>query len=71
MDLIAGLEFTDDLPEGAQPLSAVVCIKALDETGKVTYFIRATDDVTTVEALGMAQWMRLSMESDLLDGDDG
>lgn len=37
-----------------QPLAAVVCIKGLDAEGKVAYWSRATDGVTTTEALGMA-----------------
>jgi hypothetical protein len=38
----------------AQPLAAVVCIKGLDEDGKVCYWSRATEGLSTTEAQGMA-----------------
>lgn len=38
----------------AQPIAAVVCIKGLDETGRVAYWSLATDALTTTEAVGMA-----------------
>jgi hypothetical protein len=38
----------------AQPLSAVVCVKGLDEEGHIAYWHRATDDLTRTEAMGMA-----------------
>lgn len=37
-----------------QPLAAVVCVKGLDEQGKVCYRSRATEGLTTTEAQGMA-----------------
>jgi hypothetical protein len=37
-----------------QPLAAVVCLKGLDEAGNVCYWSRATDGLSTTEALGMA-----------------
>jgi hypothetical protein len=37
-----------------QPLAAVVCIKGLDEDGKVCYWSRATEGLSTTEAQGMA-----------------
>jgi hypothetical protein len=37
-----------------QPLAAVVCIKGLDEQGRVCYWSRATDGLSTTEAQGMA-----------------
>ena len=37
-----------------QPLAAVVCVKGLDEQGKVCYWSRATEGLTTTEAQGMA-----------------
>jgi hypothetical protein len=36
------------------PLAAVVCVKGLDEEGKVCYWSRATDGLSTTEAQGMA-----------------
>ncbi len=37
-----------------QPLAAVVCVKGLDEQGKVCYWSRATEGLSTTEAQGMA-----------------
>lgn len=37
-----------------QPLAAVVCIKGLDGNGKVCYWSRATEGLTTTEGQGMA-----------------
>jgi len=49
---VAGLPIMN-LPE-CTPLAALVLIKALDDEGNPTYYARGTDDLTTVEALGMA-----------------
>lgn len=38
----------------AHPLAAIVYIKGLDEQGNVAYWSRATDGLSTVEAIGMA-----------------
>jgi hypothetical protein len=37
-----------------QPLAAVVCIKGLDESGRVCYWSRATEGLSVTEAQGMA-----------------
>ena len=37
-----------------QPLAAVVCVKGLDEDGKVCYWSRSTEGLSTTEAQGMA-----------------
>ena len=37
-----------------QPLAAVVCVKGLDADGKVAYWSRATEGLSTTEAQGMA-----------------
>lgn len=52
MATVAGLP----LPglEGCTPLSALVILRGLDEDGAVAYYARATDGLTSVEALGMA-----------------
>ena len=46
-----------------QPLAAVVCVKGLDEEGKVCYWSRSTEGLTTTEAQGMA----LGLLDDLRD----
>ena len=50
---VAGLDLggENDL---ATPLEAVVCIKGLDEDGKVCHWSRCTEGLTLTEAQGMA-----------------
>lgn len=58
------------MPEGVTPLSALVVLKALDDEGDVTYYARATEGVSVVEALGMASLAELRLRDALSDGDD-
>lgn len=62
-----GLDFVDDLPEGAQPLEAVVIVKYMDEEG-VQMFHTATPGLNTWEAIGMTRWTQLKLEQGLLEG---
>jgi hypothetical protein len=41
------------VPDGATPLAAFVVLKMLDACGSVVYVATATEDVATVEAIGM------------------
>lgn len=50
----AGLELADGLDDGDVPLAALVVLKVLCTDGRVGYQVRATDDLSSVEALGMA-----------------
>jgi hypothetical protein len=50
---VAGLELPGE-NDILQPLAAVVCIKGLDDDGKVCYWSRATEGLSTTEAQGMA-----------------
>lgn len=50
---VAGLPLPGD-NDIMQPLSAVVCIKGLDDRGNVCYWSRATEGLSTTEAQGMA-----------------
>lgn len=50
---IAGMELSGE-NDIMQPLAAVVVIKGLDADGNVAYWSRATDGLSTTEALGMA-----------------
>ena len=52
------------MPDSATPLAALVILKALDEDGEVAYFVRATDSLSSVEALGMAHYAVLRLEAD-------
>lgn len=56
------LDVADDDPiSTAQPLSGFVVIKALDEDGDVCYLTAATDGLTSVECLGMAEYAALRL----------
>lgn len=50
---VAGLPLTGE-NDIMQPLAAVVCIKGLDEQGRVCYWSRSTEGLSTTEAQGMA-----------------
>lgn len=50
---VAGLDLAGNL-NVMQPLAAVVCVKGLDGDGKVCYWSRATEGLSTTEAQGMA-----------------
>jgi hypothetical protein len=45
-----------DRINSAQPISAVVVVKAMDENGKLFYSVTATSDVHTVECMGMIEF---------------
>lgn len=50
---VAGLDLAGE-NDIMQPLAAVVCIKGLDGDGRVSYWSRATEGLSTTEAQGMA-----------------
>lgn len=50
-----GLDIVN-MPDGYTPLSALVVVKVLDEEGNVAYVPRASDSLSSVEALGMAHY---------------
>lgn len=60
---VAGLSIADGLPDGSVPLSAVVVVKALGADGREEYLTRATDGLSTVEALGMAQLLVIRLSA--------
>jgi hypothetical protein len=53
-----------------QPVAALVVVKLLEEAG-VRYCARATDGLTSVEALGMARTAMLKLERGILKEDLG
>jgi hypothetical protein len=55
-----GLDIAN-MPEGYTPLAALVVVKVLDEEGKVAYVPRASDSLSSVEALGMAHYAVLAL----------
>jgi len=59
---VAGLEI--GFPEGT-PLAALVVLKYLDEDGDTNYASAATDDLSTVEALGMIGFADLRLKESL------
>lgn len=58
------VEVSDDI---RQPLGAVVIIKALDDSGQVCHWIHKTDDISRVEAVGMATVAADEFRAALLD----
>lgn len=44
------------MPEDVSPLAALTVMKALDADGDLCYWALATEGVSTVEALGMAEY---------------
>jgi hypothetical protein len=55
------------MPDDVTPLAALVVLKALDADGDVAYYARATDSLTTVEAIGMAVYAETVMTDALVD----
>jgi hypothetical protein len=53
------------MPDDVTPLAALVVLKALDADGDVAYYARATDSLTTVEAIGMAVYAETVMTNSL------
>jgi len=51
----------DDPILAATPLCGFIVIKALDKGGEVDYYTAATDGLTTVECLGMAEYAALKL----------
>ena len=69
MAQVCGLDIVN-MPEEISPLAALVVLKAFDEDGDVTYYARATEGVTTVEALGMVALADVRLRTALLEPDD-
>jgi hypothetical protein len=55
----------DDAIVTAQPLSAFVVVKALDEDGDVVYLTGATHGLHSVECLGMAEYAAVKLRAGL------
>lgn len=53
-DLVIGGETIRGTADVVHVISAVVCLKGIDDRGKTCYWTRATDGVTLEEAQGMA-----------------
>lgn len=73
-DLLEGIRFEDEdrMPDGFTPLACVVLVKCLDETGTVSWAVRATPDLHSVEVLGAIEFGRLSVAKDVDDAlEDG
>ena len=59
----------DDALKRATPLEGVTVIKGLNEDGDAAYYVRATESLTTVECLGMAQLAVLKLKRGLINND--
>ena len=66
MDDESTFTWTNDFPEGVQ-VAAIAVVKLLGENG-ITYSIKTTQDVTTVEALGMTEFLRIVLRGAVAEG---
>lgn len=64
-EMLAHLELVP-LGEKVQALDAVVLVKALDDEGRVGWYTRYTDSLTTVEVLGALRAAELLEEERVL-----
>ena len=55
----------DDPIRRAQPLSAFVVVKALDDDGEIMYLAGATEGLNSVECLGMAELAVIKLKAGL------
>jgi hypothetical protein len=53
----------NDVLVTAQPLSAFIVVKALDEDGDICYCTAATEGLQSVECLGMAEYAALKLRT--------
>lgn len=52
---------------GIQPLCAFVVVKAIDADGDICYVTSATDSLTLVECIGMAEYAMVKLKNALTD----
>ncbi|MCW2904455.1 MAG: hypothetical protein JWO67_6720 [Streptosporangiaceae bacterium] len=64
---VLGMKLDTEHADLAQPLAALVVVKGLDAEGRVAYWAMATEDIQTVEALGMANYAKVRLEKSLAD----
>lgn len=65
---VLGMDLTlneDSALANAQPLCGFVVIKGIDRDGDLTYLTAATDGLTAVECLGMAEYAALKIKRGL------
>ena len=63
------IEYSPKLPEGAHVLDFVGVFKFLDpESGNVHHWSVRSENVTTVEAVGMATLLKMGLQEDLFGG---
>lgn len=53
----------DDLITELQPVNALVVVKGLDEDGDVCYATAATEGLSAIECLGMAEYAALKLRT--------
>lgn len=61
----------DDELLSIQPISGFVVVKGIDETGRLRHYTAATDGLTSVECLGMAEYAALKLRAGLDPRGDG
>ncbi|MFD4474653.1 hypothetical protein ACFWPU_00850 [Streptomyces sp. NPDC058471] len=60
---VMNLPIEGGVPENVTPLAAFVVLKVLDKDGDVVYLARATDGLTSVECLGMAEYGTMCLKA--------
>ena len=50
------------------PIGAIAIIKVLESDGHQAYFIRSTQGLMTIEALGMSEYASAVFKHDILEG---
>lgn len=58
---VLGLELVGEMPDLMSALGAIVIVKALDHDGDVCYYVRGTEGLTSVEAMGMVHFALLQL----------
>ena len=67
---VCGMPLPDVMPDGWLAVDAVVCLKVLDDEGRVRVLTRATGGLTMVDAVGMVELARQRLLRSL-DGQEG
>lgn len=73
MESIYGIEF-DPLPERSTPTDLLLIVKALDEDGEFTFYTRASESLSTWEAIGLLtatlDQLRKALSASFIDEDE-
>lgn len=60
---LAGMDLEGGIPDMEQPLAGLAILKGLDSDGDVAFWVRSTEGVTRIEAMGMALYLLDSLRN--------